>query len=186
METVANCDPQLAEVFAITNYFGQAVAAEIYDSYPFGANPEVWSEALYHSSYIAALQDIENKFLLWQKNAQLAERFGLPLVAYEGGQHLTPSGYGNWDNPAHADFMTFLENFQYSPQMESLYTKALDLWTLAGGSTASQLVDIGPYSYYGYWGAARYVSESTENSPKWRALSTWSHKRETELEGMRK
>ncbi len=166
-------DPNLPEVLAITTYFGMGVQFSIYEQHDFGANPGVWPESLYEATKRIVRQDIYNTIPAWRGCAQVASNAGVHLVCYEGGQHMLPMGIGDSSNPDHVDFMEFMYDFQRSRQIGELYTEQYALWKAMGGSSGSQFVDAGGWSFFGYWGAKDYVFTARSNAPKWDAFCSW-------------
>lgn len=174
LNSVKEIGANLSEVLAITNYFGHSVQGELFNLHNFGDDPGVWPAELYEKSKKIVRRDIYSTYNSWEANSELAAQEGIPLVAYEGGQHMLALGYGSWDNPSHADFMKYLENFQHSEEMNDLYREHFALWSASGASTVSQFVDISTYSFFGYWGAKENVTDTKEASGKWNAFINWA------------
>ena len=174
LAAVGEIDPQLAEALAITTYFGADTQFEIFGNHDFGANPGAWPEALYDATKRAVRQNLYGAAGAWRSNAEVAGAAGIPLVCYEGGQHMLPLGLGDWGNPAHVDFMNYMYDFQRSRWMGELYREQYALWCAMGGRTGSQFVDGGGWSFWGYWGAKENVLETRADSPKWDAFCAWN------------
>lgn len=122
LNAVKELGPDLIEVLAITNYFGHNVQGELFALHTFGENPGVWPAELYAGAKKIISRSVYDAYNSWLMNySELTEAEGIPLVAYEGGQHILALGYGDWENDAHADFMRFLENFQHSVEMKEIY-----------------------------------------------------------------
>jgi hypothetical protein len=171
LEGAKAVSPKIAETLAITNYFGAGVTQELY-ALPYGqGNP---GTPVYLQARDIIRRAIRLEFETWKANAGLCRTWGIPLIAYEGGSHILASGFGDWSNPAHAAFMTFLANLHKHPVMGDLYLEHWEFWAAAGGKTASMFVDIGSYGFYGYWGAKEDVTESLERAPRWAAAQTFA------------
>lgn len=98
--------------------------------------------------------------------AEIAKRFGMDLVAYEGGQHLV--GFNGAEND---DLLTDLFiNANRSPRMYDLYKRHLRHWTTQGGGLFVAFNDIGSPSKWGSWGALEYLEQPLAEAPKERAL----------------
>lgn len=98
--------------------------------------------------------------------AEIARRFGVDLVAYEGGQHLV--GFNGAENE---DLLTDLFiNANRSPRMYDLYKRHLRHWTTQGGGLFVAFNDIGAPSKWGSWGALEYLDQPLAEAPKERAL----------------
>jgi hypothetical protein len=90
----------------------------------------------------------------------VAQQRGMPLMAYEGGQHLVSS-----NNEKLTEFFIALNR---RPEMTDLYTQLLETWRQAGGTLFMNFSDIGTASKWGSWGALEYVGQG--RSPKYDAL----------------
>jgi hypothetical protein len=96
---------------------------------------------------------------------QVAQKQGLSLVAYEGGQHL--SGFWGVENdPAMTNFFIAANR---RPEMYQLYQELLQAWKQIGGTTFMHFVDIYQPNKWGSWGALEYPNQPG-GSPKYNAL----------------
>jgi len=109
-----------------------------------------------------------------RRNRDLAEQYGIDLVAYEAGQHLTAydlEGAGFF--PAGDDIVGIYDRVNARPEMYDLYLYYLDAWVAFGGRT------IVPYHYAGSWnefetfGHKAYATQAIEEAHKYRALLDW-------------
>ena len=102
-----------------------------------------------------------------ERNAALARRHGLRLLAYEAGSHDRPASA-----PAalQAPLTELFSRAHRHPGMEAVYAEYLDLWVASGGDALLQYHDIGRWSPWGLWGALETVTEDPAASPKHRAL----------------
>ncbi|MBK8791699.1 MAG: hypothetical protein IPN59_00870 [Holophaga sp.] len=173
LDAMKEIDPTLPEVLAITNYFGYGTQGDIFALHTFGTTPGVWPAEIYEKTKEIVRRNLYETTGAWKANADVARGAGVPLVAYEGGQHMLAMGYGDWNNPAHADFMYYLYDFQRSVQIEELYREHYALWNAMGGRTASLFVDTGGWSFWGYWGAKEYMVQTPIQSRKWNAFKQW-------------
>jgi hypothetical protein len=99
------------------------------------------------------------------KQSEQAKKYGLDLVGYEGGQHLTGLN-GSENNQAITDLFIKANR---DPRMGQLYKEYLEGWEKQ--SNDSELVaysDIVTPTKWGSWGALEHVNQST--SPKWEAI----------------
>ncbi len=166
-------DPHLPEVLAVTNYFGYGTQGDIFTAHNFGTNPGVWPASLFAKTKEIVSRNLYSTIGSWAASAASAHAAGVPLVAYEGGQHMLPMGYGDWNNPVHVDFMQFMYAFQRSPQIKELYLEHYALWSAMGGRTVSLFVDTSGMSFWGYWGAKEILTQTRAEAPKWDAFVTW-------------
>jgi Ca2+-binding RTX toxin-like protein len=91
---------------------------------------------------------------------EIAEKYGLDLLAYEGGQHLVSSD--------DAELTELFIKANRDPRMGELYEQYLTQWYQLGGDTFVNFTDIGSPSKWGSWGALESVYDS--GSPKYDAL----------------
>ncbi|MDM9624618.1 hypothetical protein QTL95_01840 [Rhizobium sp. S152] len=107
--------------------------------------------------------DGSNKSLMVAQ-AALARKFGVSMVAYEGGQHLV--GYGGAQND---DLLTMLfVKANWDPRMGELYRKYMANWRAVGGGTFMFYSSMGSYSKWGSWGLLE--NEDKPTSAKWEAV----------------
>ncbi len=166
-------EPALPEVLAVSNYFGLGTQGDIFHRFAFGVTPGRWPASLYDDTAAIVRRDLNASADTWTQCGRVAREFSMPLVAYEGGQHMLPLGYGDWSDPVSTDFMHFMYDFQRSPQMGALYREQYALWSAAGGRTPSLWMDIGTWSFWGYWGAKEFVGQTRRDSAKWDAYCAW-------------
>ena len=72
----------------------------------------------------------------------LAAQYGVPLMAYEGGQGLIPGG----NNEA------VMQQAQHDPRMYQLYLEMMQVWQQAGGGLFDAYQLTGGGGQYGFWG----------------------------------
>jgi hypothetical protein len=101
-------------------------------------------------------------------NHQKASQSGLPLVAYEGGQHLV-ARLGEQHN--NTSFVELLKTINRDPRMGDLYTYYLEQWNVAGGKTITLYYDTANYSKWGNWGLKENYQD--DNAPKFRAVQSY-------------
>ncbi|MCZ7600602.1 MAG: hypothetical protein M5U09_26715 [Gammaproteobacteria bacterium] len=92
----------------------------------------------------------------------MADKYGLGLVAYEGGQHLV--GVAGGENN---DALTkLLQAANRHPRMEGIYQRYFDGWRAAGGGLFCYFSSVGSWSK---WGAGACWSTSTRIPPSHRS-----------------
>ncbi|MBN1894484.1 hypothetical protein JW906_08310 [bacterium] len=120
----------------------------------------------------------ENELFHLRKQKQgIADRLGIPMLYYEGGQHITPHPFG--EEPAYA---RALLDLQRDPAMYRLYVSWLDsLETLANEAEPSLFMH---FSFvtdlsarYGSWGMLESITQDTSliPAPKYRAIMEYLH-----------
>jgi hypothetical protein len=106
----------------------------------------------------------------WMKqNAQVAERFGVALVAYEAGQHFVAHPGLINDPRLNESF----DSLNRHPEMRALYLEYLRAWRQAGGTWLVHFVNCSRWSKWGRWGALEWIEQSRRDSPKYDALQTF-------------
>jgi hypothetical protein len=107
-----------------------------------------------------------------QDSASSAQRWGVPLIAYEGGQHVVAEPSLQND----ASITSVLEAAQRDSRMYTLYDNLLDAWTARGGELFVHYTYTGAWNKWGYWGALENNdSPTTSNGAhKYRAVLDWA------------
>ncbi|NJR40262.1 MAG: cellulose-binding protein [Leptolyngbyaceae cyanobacterium CSU_1_4] len=103
----------------------------------------------------------------FQYHAEVAQRYGLNMVAYEGGQHLV--GVGGVENDQ--ELANFLVELNRRPEMQDLYTQLLNGWKQSGGTLFNHFVDASRAGKWGSWGSLESITQVT--SPKYAALTNF-------------
>lgn len=122
-----------------------------------------------------AREDMVDFAYQWAKDQHesIATELGIPMIYYEGGQHLTPEPFGSVQ-----DYNPALVAAQSHPGMYDLYNEWYDsLRTFATGDDPTLLMNfsfIAPTSgQYGSWGLLEsqfYQSAPYEDAPKYQAI----------------
>jgi len=93
----------------------------------------------------------------------LADAYGLPMWAYEAGQHLTLPGGA--DDPA---WLALITAANRDPRMARAYERSLADWRAAGGQLIVWFNHIGVPSRWGAWGLKE--TQFSDAAPKWQAV----------------
>lgn len=165
---VFNMEEGSFDAFAPAAYFGftdeGSAALETLGADATGADVLQW-----------AAQGLRERSFGWLKNQHesIAQALNIPMLYYEGGQHLTPQPFGSEQpyNPA-------LVEAQSMPGMYDLYQEWYDsLRTLVTGEEPGLLMNfsfIGPTSgRYGSWGLLTsqfHQNAPYDDAPKYRAV----------------
>jgi hypothetical protein len=146
-----------ADALAIAPYFGSELGSE-------DSQDEISAMTL--DEFFLALEVSTSTSRDWiQANADNAAINGLPLIAYEGGQHLAAQGTAA-DNEA---LQALFEQANRDPRMGDLYRQHLDTWREEGGTLFVGYSFVGNWGRYGYWGALEYQDQAPEDAPKYQA-----------------
>ncbi len=100
------------------------------------------------------------------QNASKALQRGLPLIAYEGGQHL--AGHGGAENNVALTNLFHAAN--RDRRMGDLYTDYLNKWRYQGGQLFAMFNSCEAYSKWGAWGLMEYVDSPRDDAPKFEAV----------------
>ena len=104
----------------------------------------------------------------WMKvQKAVAEKYRLPLICYEAGQHLV--GVGGGEN--HEALTKLLIAANRHPRMGGLYTRYLDAWRDVGGDLLCLFSSVASSSKWGSWGLLEGADETS--SPKFDAVQKW-------------
>jgi hypothetical protein len=100
-------------------------------------------------------------------NKKIADRFGVGLVAYEGGQHLVAHGEASHDER----FVQKLIATQRLPRMGAIYQAMLDAWYKNSGDGLMVLFNYAEASTkFGSWGLLESQEQRPEAAPKYQAF----------------
>ncbi|MBI4613070.1 MAG: cellulose-binding protein [Planctomycetes bacterium] len=103
-------------------------------------------------------------------DAEVAREFGLPLVAYEGGQHLACMESAERDQ----DVIDLFHAANRDPRMGALYDELLSDWsTASGGGLFIHCDDCERMNWGGSWGALESIEQPRSEAPKYDALERW-------------
>jgi hypothetical protein len=108
--------------------------------------------------------DKGEEFLSQQK--QIADTYGVDLVAYEAGQHLAAASSFR-DN---VSFVNKLIAMNRDPRIYELYIKMAEQWKNINGKELVWFDTAGEYTKWGSWGILESLASDTDNSPKYKAL----------------
>jgi hypothetical protein len=98
-----------------------------------------------------------------------ADRYGLRLVAYEGGQHLV--GVQGAENDQGLTKLFHAANGD--PRMGELYRRYYAAWAEVGGDLFCHFSSVVNWSKWGSWGLLRYHDQPPRTSPKFMATMAW-------------
>lgn len=156
-----------ADALAIAPYLSCNVSP---DGKPSVAEVEGWSAD-------KALDYLQNTALpqtaAWlREHKQVADRYGMRLIAYEGGQHMV--GVAGGENSERVTRV--LQAANAHPRIGEVYRKYYDAWAAAGGDLFCYFSSVGEWSKWGSWGIFQYYDENPAASPKFVATMRWARR----------
>ncbi|HPE60566.1 MAG TPA: hypothetical protein PLB10_09530 [Thiolinea sp.] len=110
---------------------------------------------------------VDNTLNIVNKHAEILKPYKIPLVAYEGGQHLVH--YGTQSKRQHPNPILAAAN--RDPRMEQAYIRLLQGFRQAGGTLFMAFSSPRINGHYGFWGIKEYLNEPPAQTPKYRALT---------------
>ncbi|MGB8811686.1 MAG: hypothetical protein WCC57_00715, partial [Paracoccaceae bacterium] len=96
--------------------------------------------------------------------ADVAKKYGLQLMMYEGGSHVV--GYGA--QVEDGEQVAFFQHLNFSPEMGALYQRLLVGWKRLSDAPFNAFVDVYAPTKWGSWGALRHLGD---DNPRWQALA---------------
>jgi hypothetical protein len=103
-----------------------------------------------------------------REQKKVADKCGLLLVAYEGGQHLV--GVGGAENNEKLTQL-FIEANAH-PRMGEIYRKYLQAWVEVGGDLFCHFSSVGRWTKWGSWGLLQFYDDPP--TPKFKAVMEWA------------
>lgn len=156
------------ESLGVTTYFGSRIVTytstrqELLDAIE---NPDVdaaaWLTAkLLDPEFPLSVPDVLNEL---QQMKVVAEKYGLDMVAYEGGQHVHHS-WGVGLPPDQSKALTaFFTDYVRSDDMAMLYQELWNAWAQVGDGAFMQYGDVGAPNE---WGSAGLLSDLDDSNPR--------------------
>jgi hypothetical protein len=101
---------------------------------------------------------------------ELADQYGLLLIAYEGGQHAV--GINGAEN--NQQLTDLLISVNRSPRMGTLYESYYKAWQENGGDLFMYFSSIGRWSKWGCWGIMEYYNSDPKDYAKFLSTMRWA------------
>lgn len=96
----------------------------------------------------------------------ITDKYGVQLVAYEAGQGL--ADFHTRTDDEYPNPLLFAAN--RDPRMRSIYDNFLNGWKAEGGALLMHYTAPRTYTKHGPWGVKEYITQPTEQAPKYQAL----------------
>ena len=113
----------------------------------------------------ASKVEIPRLLAILKKNREVADKYDLPLVAYEGGQHFVGIG----DDVNDPKIKALFTGVNRNPAIKRLYDELYRGWKHIGGTLFVHYAAPSLYSKWGSWGIKEYLYEPREAAPKYDA-----------------
>ena len=149
---------EVTDALAIAPYFGHEVAS-----------PSLTPDEAFRS---VLPSELEKTRAYTEATAALAKKYGVALIAYEGGQHLVAYGEQGKDERVNQ----VLDALNRDPRMEPLYERYFDMWRSVGGGLLVHYENVGGYGPHGRWGTREHLLQDVKKAPKLMAVLTWSRR----------
>ena len=156
--------------------YADALAIAPYVSCNVGKEGKKVSEAIVEKwSVDDALDYMENialpESIKWiQGSKKVADKYGLKLVAYEGGQHMV--GVGGVEN--NETITKLLHAANAAPRMADVYRKYFEAWAREGGDLFCYFQSVALWSKWGSWGILQHYDSPEQSSPRFMATMRWA------------
>lgn len=143
-----------ADTLAIAPYFGNE----------FGDPKTVETvENMEIEDFMASVaESAKNSMQSVTASLQVARKYGLPLTAYEAGQHLV--GRSGTENREKLTKLFHAANRH--PAMHSIYQTYLNDWKKAGAGPIALFASVSEYTKWGSWGLKEWPNDPIQRSPK--------------------
>ena len=154
------------DAYAVGGYFGYELGSEEYADRVRGwiADGDA-TEQVTRALRRGSLAELTEEFFPY--HAEVAARYGLDLIMYEGGTHIV----GRGDAVEDAALTEFFTGYNYSPEMAAIYADLLIGWRASGGTLFNAFVDVSAPTVWGSWGALRYLGDA---NPRWATLEAYN------------
>ncbi len=148
-----------ANALAIAPYFGASIADSIGNA---GSVSSITVDQIVKSMH-AQVYSVTAKNVA--EYITVAKKYGVDLIAYEGGQHLVANTYQN---------DTMLTNKLIAanrhPLMQTIYCDMFNVWFNNGGKEFFNFSSIYNPGKYGSWGVLEHSEQSLRSSYKWMGI----------------
>ena len=101
---------------------------------------------------------------------ETADRFGLKLLAYEGGQHIV--GVAGGENNETMTRLFHAANAH--PRIGTIYQNYYQAGTASGGDLFCYFSSVGRWGKWGSWGVMQYYDDDPAKAPKFIATMRWA------------
>lgn len=155
---------QVADAYAIAPYFGHDYGGKL------ASEVREWTlDQLFEDLSI----ELDKTFETTQAIAKAASAKGVPLIAYEGGQHLVGTPYNGREYQEDNLLKDLFIAANRDARMKDIYLSYLNDWKLAGGRWMAIFSSMSKPTKWGSWGLLEHMFQSPEEAPKYTAVSAF-------------
>ncbi|MBW3545767.1 MAG: T9SS type A sorting domain-containing protein, partial [Bacteroidetes bacterium] len=169
------------DAVGVTTYFSHGLEQWIYDNWPVTQAQALDKiKSLVGSGPFTANETVRANQVVWKQFEISAEFGNIPLVAYEGNSHITPSnmitksdGTKQYLFDAIPESVNFLHQMERSTAFANVYDTWLRRYEATGGGifkTNMPFVLVAGWSKWGQWGHVEYVGQTVDQAPKYKML----------------
>jgi hypothetical protein len=156
-----------ADALAIAPYMSYSIGRG--KTADLGAQMKDWTvdQMLDHFEKTAFTDSLERM----RRAKAIADKYGVKLIAYEGGQHMVAFVK---DQTLVKQLSATMHACNRHPRMGDMYRRYYDEWAKIGGDVFAVFSSIGQYSNHGAWGLAEYYDSRPADYPKLEATLRWA------------
>ena len=171
--------PRDYDAMAVTTYFGYDAQQYLYDNWPVSA--EQLGDYLVNQIGSGPFREddtnVRNETTYWSYWA--AEQFGVPLISYEGNEHINAAhridtdGDGRKDSflvDAIPEALDVIQTLARGERMAELLTAYQERAAASGLQMFNAFVLLNGWSKHGQWGFVEYVGQTVEEAVKYHWL----------------
>jgi hypothetical protein len=157
------------DALAVAPYMGYSIGRG--KTADLGEQMKDWSitQMLDHFEKTAFASSLERM----RKDKAVADKYGVKLIAYEGGQHMVAFVK---NQELVRKLTKTMQECNRHPRMGAMYTRYFDEWAKLGGDVFAVFSSISAWSNHGAWGLAEYYDSKPADYPKLAATLQWAGK----------
>jgi hypothetical protein len=106
-----------------------------------------------------------------RQHVAIGRQLQIPVIAYEGGQHLVTWNAGAMQGDATLEAL--FDAVNRDPRFGALYSRYLQNWADVGGGLFMHYTNCNGYGLLGRFGALEYINQPRAEAPKYDAIQRW-------------
>lgn len=159
--------------YAVTTYFGSELSGQnaadraviLGWAKSGSAGMDAAFDELANGGKLTGWGSLPSVMAQWAYQANIARKYGLNLVAYEGGVDFNAANFSAADQPV---IMDFFARLSADPRMTAIYDKMIDAFSAAGGTLLNAYTDAQSDRTGGLFGTLKSIYDNA--TPAWSAL----------------